>query len=500
MSPSQSSESVSAEDLVRIGVLDPQQPIRRIDTHAATVYLNGDHAWKLKRPVRFRYLDFSTEARRRDALKSELHLNRRTAPALYHAVHAIRRDATGGLHLGGEAGEPIDWVLEMTRFPDDALLVDRTADGLDDRLLAQLAARVADLNAQAEPYPDPRGADRLQEVVDGNLGSMSAFPDILDPALAAELTERLTAMIDDHRGLLDARAAAGRVRRGHGDLHLKNIAVVDGEPLLFDCLEFDAEMATTDVLYDLGFLLMDLWARGMRHEANTVLNSYLDLAPEDEDGYRLMPLILGVRATVRAHVSAAEAAVVRAREYLELALGFTRPEPARLIAVGGASGTGKTTVSRAVAAEILPPPGARILRSDILRKRLAGVSARTRLPRDSYTAEASARVYDEIARLAEQNLRGGMSVIVDAVSGRAAERDRLAALADATDTDFTGIWLELPEAQRISRIAGRGPDASDADAEVARRQTAALEVPGDEWATVVADDGAYEQISPLLRG
>ena len=468
-----------------VGVLHPDLPTTRIVTHGAVIYLNGDRAWKMKRPVRLRFFDFSTPDRRHDVLARELELNRRFAPEVYRAVHAIRRDADGSLHLDG-AGETVDWVLEMTRFDDDALLVTRAEPGrLDDAFLRTLAETVVDLHRDSPISDDPHGADRLREVVDGNLASMSAFAHILDPDAAEHLTRRIGAMIDENADLLDHRARTGRVRRVHGDLHLGNIAIIDDRPVPFDCLEFDEEMATTDVLYDLAFLVMDLWARELRHEANTVVNHYLDLSADDEDAYRLLPIMLAIRATVRAHVNAAADNPAQARRYLALAEGFTNPTTPRLIAIGGGSGTGKTTAARALGGDVDPAPGARILRTDVLRKRLAGVGMTERLPRSAYTSQARAAVYEELNRLAGIDLAGGMSVIADAVFGSHAQQRAIADVAAGRGVEFTGYWLELDEAERISRIEHRGPDASDADAAVARHQTGTLETPVDwirgEW-------------------
>ncbi|MBE7192096.1 AAA family ATPase [Gordonia polyisoprenivorans] len=475
----------TTELLTAAGALDPDLPTDRIVTHGAVVFLNGTHAWKMKRPVRLRFFDFSSPELRHDVLQQELTLNRRFAPEVYRAVHAIRRADDGSLTLDGP-GETVDWVLEMTRFDDDALLVHRAEPGnLDDAFLRTLAESVVDLHASSPIRDDPYGAARLQEVVDGNLASMSAFPDVIDPAAARRLTSRITAMITERSETLDARARRGRVRRVHGDLHLGNIAIIDGRPVPFDCLEFDEEMATTDVLYDLAFLLMDLWARDLRHEANVVVNQYLDRSPDDEDGFCLLPIMLAVRATVRAHVSAAADAADDATRYLSLALGFTEPVAPRLMAIGGGSGTGKTTVARAIGGDLEPAPGARILRTDVLRKRLAGVGETEKLPRSAYTPQARSAVYDELNRLATTDLAGGMSVVADAVFGSATQQQAIAAVATETGVDFTGWWLELDEAERISRITHRGPDASDADESVARRQTATLEPP-DEWTHVDA--------------
>ena len=234
-------------------------------------------------------------------------------------MHTITRDADDSLTLDGD-GAVVDWALEMLRFPDDAVLAERDPGTFDDALVTDLAAHVADLHADAEVIDDPAGAARLLDVVEGNLLSMGRFPQILDPARAELLTQRQRDEIAAAASLLDRRAVDGRVRLGHGDLHLGNIALLDGQLVPFDCLEFDPELATADVLYDLAFLLMDLWARGLRHGAAVVLNAYLDLRPEEENGLGLLPLLLSVRATVRAHVLAAAGDPAAANGYLDLAL------------------------------------------------------------------------------------------------------------------------------------------------------------------------------------
>ncbi|MDX3911803.1 MAG: phosphotransferase, partial [Sphingobium sp.] len=171
----------------------------------------------------------------------------------------------------------VDWLLEMRRFPDDALLTHKADRGeLDERLLMRLADRISAFHSTAEADPTQAGAASFRRVVEGNIASMAAYPSILDPDQAKHLGDSLLQIADGMAPLLDARAREGRVRHGHGDLHLANIALIDGEPTLFDCLEFSVELATIDVLYDLAFLLMDLWHRDLRTEANIVFNRYLD--------------------------------------------------------------------------------------------------------------------------------------------------------------------------------------------------------------------------------
>lgn len=451
---------------------------RRIDTHAASVFLTGERAWKLKRAVRFGYLDFSTAGKRRQALDTELRLNRRTAPELYLAVTPVTREDGGGLAIGG-AGPAVDWLLEMRRFPDGALLSEIADRGeLDEATVLRLADRIHGFHADAPPDRSTGGAARMRGVVDGNGESLAAFPEAFEPARAEALVARQRAEIDAHAALLDERARAGRVRHVHGDLHLANIAMIDGAPTPFDCLEFDAALATIDTLYDLAFLLMDLWRRGLRAEANAALNRCLDLAPEDEDGIVLMPLFLSIRATVRAHVLAArhartggdEAALEDARDCLGLAERLLEPRPARLVVIGGLSGTGKSTIARRVGWAVGRPPGARILRSDVLRKRFAGVAPEERLPPESYGEESHARVYGAMMATAEALLAAGWSTLADAVFARPEERRAIADAAARAGAGFDGLWLEAPAEVRIARIGGRTGDASDADAAVAARQ------------------------------
>jgi len=479
----------------------------RIDTHCASLFLVGDRAWKLKRSVRFDYLDFSTVGRRHAALEAELRLNRRTAPDLYLALHVVTREADAGLRIDG-AGEAIDWLLEMRRFPDDALFSHRADRGeLDEGLLMRLADRIAAFHAMAEACPSQAGAASFRRVVEGNIASMAPFPDILDPDRVKRLGASLLRMTDDMTPLLDARAREGRVRHCHGDLHLANIALINGEPTLFDCLEFSVELATIDVLYDLAFLLMDLWHRNLRTGANIVFNRYLDLSPADESGVGLLPLFLSVRAAIRAHVLAAQSLraagdgtlAAMARSYLDHAAGMLTPAPPRLVAIGGLSGTGKSSVARRLAGAIGRVPGARILRTDVLRKRLAGLPPEARLSRDSYSAQAASRVYETTDRMAAAALSLGQSVVADAMFAQPAERERIERVARQSGAAFDALWLEAPAAARLDRVATRGADASDADVAVVQAQSQ-IEI-GDVglWHRIPAS-GSMDEVAALARG
>ncbi len=454
--------------------------VKRIDTHAALVFLAGDRALKLKRAVRYPYLDYSTLDKRHAACLAELAVNRRTAPALYREVMALRRCADGRLFLdaGEGSGEAVDWLVAMKRFPDDALL-DRMAERhrLTPGLMRRLAERIAAFHGEAAPRPDGGGAAAMRAVADGNLEELRAAPDLFPETMVARLAARGAAALDRLAPLLEERRRTGFVRHGHGDLHLRNIVLLDGEPTLFDAIEFDEALAVADVFYDLAFLLMDLDHRGLRPLGNVVLNRYLEKT-EDYGGLAALPLFLSLRAAVRAKVLAAalrldgtaSGLAEEARRYLDHALAALDPAPARLVAVGGLSGTGKTRLAEGLAPGLEPAPGAVVLRTDVLRKRLCGVADTDRLPEDGYAQAMTERVYAELYRRAAAVLAAGQAVVVDAVSARPEERRRLASLAADAGVRFDGIWLEAPLTARVERVANRRNDASDATPGVVERQ------------------------------
>lgn len=479
-----------------LAFLEAQAPqVERIDTHGAMIFLSGDLVFKLKRAVDLGYLDFSTLAARERACRAELALNRRTAPDLYCDVRPVRRRGDGALVWDGD-GAVVDWVVVMRRFPAQDLLTQVAARGaLDKAMLNALADGMASFHGEAEISPDPDGAGRMRQVIAGNARSFAAVPpDLLPADRVAQLQGQSLTMLAHMGDLLDARARAGKVRHGHGDLHLANICLWHGRPVPFDCLEFSADLATTDLLYDLAFLLMDLWHKGHAQAANLVANRYADTRyangcyPADlgretageEDGWPAWPLFLSVRAAIRAHVGAATAArlagaareekAAEARSYLDAALAFLKPGGAGLIAVGGLSGTGKSTLAGGIAHRIGAAPGARWLRSDVIRKAMAGIGPEQRLPPQSYTKEASTQVYGAMADLAGAMLARGWPVVVDAVFAAPQERAAIEQVARKAGVPFLGLWLEADGATMAQRVEARRGDASDADAGVVAQQ------------------------------
>jgi aminoglycoside phosphotransferase family enzyme/predicted kinase len=452
--------------------------VARIDTHAATVFLAGERAYKVKRAVKFPFLDYSSLAKRKSACEAELDVNRPFAPELYRGVVAITREA-GGLALGG-TGEPVEWAVEMRRFDENTTL-DRLADqGKVDLDLADALARtVAAAHAKTPAVAAEPWLDALGRFIAQNEAEFRATPDLFNPAAAAELTRRSGAALDRLRPFLRARGRGGFVRRGHGDLHLGNIALIGGKPVPFDAIEFDPLIATGDLLYDLAFLLMDLVERRLGEAANLVLNRYLTETRRDEnlDALAALPLFMSLRAAVRAKVTAARlerasddrtAIEKSARTYFDLACSLISPTPPVLVAVGGLSGTGKSVLARALAPGLAPAPGALLLRSDVERKALFGADETERLPADAYSAEAGAKVYASLNAKAQRIIAAGHSVVVDAVFARPEERAAVAAISDR----FHGLFLTADLATRVTRVKSRHHDASDADARVAHEQEA----------------------------
>lgn len=483
--------------------------VERIDTHGAIILLAGDRAYKLKRAVRFSFMDFLTLERREAALRTELALNRRTAPMLYRRVLAVTREPGDGLALAG-TGPAVEWLLEMARFPAEAQLDRVAARGeLTEPMIETLAEIVAAFHATAEVRRDQGGYPAMRAVVAGNAADLASLaPEALDATEVDRLNRATEDMLEVSASLLEQRRVAGRVRHCHGDLHLANIVQLDGRPVLFDCLEFDEALACTDVLYDLAFLVMDLIERGLPSHARLLLQIYGDITGDDA-GLALLPLFIAVRATVRAKVAGFNARVLKgddrvnklaaAKAYLALALRALEPVPARLLVVGGRSGTGKSSVAAALAPALGAMPGAMVLRSDVIRKRLLGRSPVDRLPSEAYRSAVSDRVFGTIAARADALVRAGRTVIADGVYGDPAQRAQIEATARQAGVPFRAVWLAAPEAMLECRVAARTGDASDADVQVVRRQARTLTDAAVGWPKVAAGRALAEVAADVRR-
>ncbi len=482
--------------------------VERIDTHISIVFLVGDKAYKLKRAVKFPYLDFSSAVRRRRFCAAEVEINRRTAPSLYDGVVAVTRDRTGRLSLGGE-GEPVEWLVVMKRF-DQAGLLDRMAErgALSDGVIVRLADTVAAFHATAEPGPATGGADAMRRVVEGSLAEIERHgAAVFDDLAVGRFTSGLGQVLSRMEAMLDRRAADGHVRRCHGDLHLRNV-YMDGEsPTPFDAIDFNDQFGMIDTMYDYAFLVMDLVHRDMRMLANLALNRYLQRSG-DYDGLAALGLFLAARAAVRAHTTASAAERQasdtetrrlrsEARGYLELGLRFLEPSAPRLVALGGYSGSGKSTLARLLAPRLGGPAGAIVVHSDVVRKTIFGVAPEEELSAEAYAEDVSRRVYDRMRAQATRALDSGMPVIVDATFIDPVERRLTARLGAELDAPFAGLWLEVPAAVMARRIETRGADASDADRAVLESQLA-VDIGPLDWTRIAAANGTREILAVAI--
>ncbi|MBB4423095.1 hypothetical protein GGD66_001635 [Bradyrhizobium sp. CIR48] len=453
--------------------------VRRIDTHAASVFLDGKRALKIKRAVQFPFLDYSTLEKRKAACEEEIRINQPLAPQIYHRVVAITEEADGSMQVDGP-GRPIEYAVEMARFDENRTLDHLAKAGPLDAALASAAADaiVASHGAATRADGDAWVAS-IPALIDGNDNGLRTGGHF-NAADIEKLSKASHEAFLRVRPLLAERGGQGFVRRCHGDLHLANIVLIDDRPVLFDAIEFDAQMATVDVLYDLAFTLMDLLHHDQPDAANIVLNRYLAVTPADNlDALSALPLLMSIRAAIRAQVALARlkpphsddpGILDQAQRYFDLARTLLHPAAPRLIAVGGLSGTGKTVLALALAPIVAPPPGAIVLRSDLVRKQMFGVEDTHRLPPSAYTPEHAARVYDTLAQHARRVLAQGHSAIIDGVFAREEERDAIATLARERNVPLNGLFLVADLATRQMRIGSRRGDASDATQEVAAQQ------------------------------
>ena len=451
-----------------------------IETHAARVFLAGDEAFKVKKHVRLPYLDFSTLENRRAACTRELEINRPGAPEIYLGLVQITREADGRLAFDG-TGPTVDVAVRMRRFDQTDLLSHAAKQGRIDRVMAKAIADVVAVTHEAARIAtEGDGVERFAAIIADVATACDASRNGTIRADATLFAVNARAHLARVRDLIADRARHGFRRRCHGDLHLGNIVLWHGQPMLFDALEFDEALATIDVLYDLAFLLMDLDRRGLRGPANDVLNRYLwRTDPLNLSGLAALPLFLALRAGIRAMVDLHRIAGAAtplpdiqrdACEYLAAAVAHLAPARPCLVAVGGLSGSGKSTLAAALAPAIGISPGAIHLRSDLERKRQFGVAETERLPETAYTRDVTDRVYATLNEMAATVVATGYSIVVDAVHATAAERDAIERVARTADVPFVGIWLEAPDAALVQRVEGRRGDASDATPAVVARQ------------------------------
>jgi len=487
-----------------------------IETHISSVLLAGTSAYKLKKPVNLGFLDFSTLAARKHYCELELALNRRTAPQLYLDVVPV----TGSLAaptIGG-AGAALDYAVKMRRFDTEDSFDRMLARGaLDAATVDALADRVAAFHAAVAIAPADSPFGTPQAVLGDAIDNFAHIERLGPPGASLEALRRLRRWTESEGGALREtfieRKKNGFVRECHGDLHLGNIARVDGAPTPFDCIEFNEEFRWIDVMSEIAFTLMDFVDRGAAAFGWRFLNRTLE-SSGDYSGVALLRFYLVYRAMVRAKV-----ALIRARQpgaasrlasgaladfahHLADAAGFAAPRPRVLILTGGVSGSGKTTLAQT----LLETLGALRLRSDVERKRLHGLDPTARsdsaLGAGLYSARATRATYARLGELAGTLLPTAFPVIADATFLHAADRKPFARLAQAAGARTVLLWCDAPMEilrERIATRATAGRDASEATLDVLTRQLESLEPPEPDADTVFCDSSDAESIDEACR-
>jgi aminoglycoside phosphotransferase family enzyme/predicted kinase len=485
--------------------LGGRREVKRVDTHISVVFLEPERVLKVKRAIRLPYLDYATLQKRKEACDAELAINRRFAPAIYRRVVPITREPAGPAIDGG--GPVIEWAVEMARFDERNTFDHLAATGTIGPSLAEhLADTLRASHERADVARQSSWPQSIAGLIDRNTEKFRSHAS-LDRRSVEQLDALSRRKAAALRAIIEQRAVDGMVRRCHGDAHLANIVLIDNAPVLFDAIEFDPAIATTDLLYDLAFPLMDLLHFGQGAAANRLFNRYFEASwRHNGSALGLMPLFLSIRAAIRAHVLLTRceqsphdaSAADGARAYFDLALRLIAPAPPALVAIGGRSGTGKSVLARAAAGLIEPMPGALVLRSDVIRKEMFGVGPLEKLPEPAYAPDVTESIYRMLCERARQAVGQGCSVIVDAAYLRESERAALGEEARRLGVAFFPLFLDAPSQIRFDRVATRRRDASDATREVAERQER-MDLGPMEWPVIDASGAPEETLQRARR-
>ena len=486
-------------------------PIESIQTHASIVLLTGDFAYKLKKPVNFGFLDYSTVTKRQHFCTEEVRLNQRGAKELYLAVLPISKQ--GDRYQFGNEGEIVDYAVKMVQFPHSALLSSMFESGqitIND--LEEMGRVVAQFHAQAQTsdYISSFGTvAKIRQSIDDNYRQTEKYIGRSQTQQQYIETKAYTdRFLLEHEQLFVDRIAGGFIRECHGDLHLRNICRWQTKILLFDCIEFNEPFRFVDTMYDVAFAVMDLEARGRKDLANRFLNTYVEQTG-DWAGLQVLPMYLSRQAYVRAKVTSfllddagissedRVAAAETAGNYYRQAWEYTRSKQGRLIMISGLSGSGKSTLGKQIAESL---KGVQI-RSDAVRKHLGGVSLLTKGDDSLYTPEMTARTYQEVLALGAKLAAQGFTVILDAKYDRQSLRAAVIDLAQSEGIQLDIIYCTAPESVLLDRLLQRTGDIADATVDLLASQQAAWEdfTPVEEQYITRIDTTVDSLVQPILE-
>lgn len=462
-----------------------KEPIELIQTHISYVLLTGDYVYKLKKPVDFGFLDFSTLEARQHFCEEELRLNQPNAPEIYLEVLAIRK--AGDKFQLGTGENIVDYALKMRQFPQSALLSNLLKQGqLTTGHMEELGRVVAHFHSQAHTSDYIRSfgtVKQIRQAFDENYQQTKKY---LGKGQTPQQYKETQQFSDDffhqHREWLEQRQEKGWIRECHGDLHLGNICLWQDKMLLFDRIEFSESFRFVDVMYDIAFTVMDLEAQGRKDLSKIFLNAYVEQTG-DWEGLLVLPLYLSRQAYVRGKVNSflldegdvTEKAKAQARQkashYYHQAWEYTRRHQGKLILMSGLSGSGKSTVARYLAAKI----GAIHIRSDAVRKHLAGIGLHQSGTKEIYSSQMSEKTYQQLLNLGTKLACQGYPVILDAKYDLQARRTEVIAQAQRWHLPLEIIYCTAPEQILRDRLAKRTGDVSDASTDLLQAQIEAQE-------------------------
>lgn len=490
----------------------PHRPkrVELVETHISWVFLTGEFAYKVKKPVDFGFLDFRTLEQRRHFSEEEIRLNRRLSPSVYIGLVEIKK-RRGGFCLGGE-GEVVEVAVLMRQLPRDWRL-DLLLEGrrVGPEALDGVARRIASFHQEArtDPYVASFGRpEKLMVNIRENFEQTEGFQGVTIPQEEyVQLRDYSYRFLEERRDLLLQRVEGGFIREGHGDLHAENIYLHGEEVYVLDCIEFNERFRFLDTACDIAFLLMDLEARGFPSEGWRFLNSYLQFTG-DYGLLEVLDFYKIYRAYVRGKIASFELsskgpeAQQRAREYFSLAYRYlTQSRSLFMLATCGPMGSGKTTV----AVELTSRLGAVLIRSDALRKLSLGIDPKEHryepFGRGIYSPKMTERTYRQMIEEAERVLRAGYPVVLDASFSRRVQRQMVRELSERLGVPYLFLFTVCPEEVIRQRLASRRGDLSDGRVEILREHLASFEGPEEvpEGHLVRIDTSGTLDLSELLR-